>query len=214
MTASGEPLGGEAEAPRHPQRADRGAEARLVQRSGDGDRQAFTDLIRIHRPRVTRVARRLVGNPEDAEDLAQETFVRAWTGLARLDRPGRFGSWLLSITVHLVRDHQRGLGRRPEESAAELFESLRSKPLTSTASDRERRQIIEAAIASLPETLRTVLVLRSLESQSYDDIARITGVRTATARTQMVQARRALRSTLERAFGESLAQFPTGGDAR
>ncbi len=190
---------------------DPGAGARAIaerlERASRGDRAAFSDLIRIHRPRVQRVALRLVGNHEDAEDVAQETFVRAWHGLETLreaDRPAAaFSSWLLGIAVHLSRDLQRARGRRPEDAAASLLDgqgpdALAGSMRTPSAitEEAETRRRVELAIAALPERLRVPFVLRALEGQSYDHVARITGVRAATVRTQLVQARRALRRML------------------
>lgn len=179
------------------------AEAERVARALGGDRGAFADLIRIHRPRVQRVALRIVGNPEDAEDVAQEAFVRAWSGLGRLREGARLGPWLLGITVHLSRDFLRARGRRAEEAAARLLDADATggpasrapgpRALTSAAELRAR---VDLAIAALPTQLRVPFVLRALEGQSFDDIASITGVRPATVRTQMVQARRALRRSL------------------
>lgn len=184
-----------------------GAEAiaARIERARSGDRAAFSDLIRIHRPRVQRVALRLVGNHEDAEDIAQESFVRAWRSLGSFT-PGAqpaaaFASWMLGITVHLCRDLQRARGRRPEEAAATLLDGEagvqgRERAPSALSAEAETRRRVELAIAALPDRLRVPFVLRALEGQSYDEVARITGVRAATARTQMVQARRALRRML------------------
>ncbi|MEM9803388.1 MAG: RNA polymerase sigma factor [Planctomycetota bacterium] len=177
----------------------------LVQRARVGDRAAFADLVRIHRGEVQRVALRLVGNHEDAEDIAQETFVRAWRGLALHRGDGRFGAWLLGITVHLARDLQRRRGQGPETDAAALLESIDAAPNRSpgdSESRREQQRLVEAAIAALPERLRTALVLRAFEGQPYEEIGRITGVRPATVRTRLVEARRALRRLLGRHVGE------------
>lgn len=184
--------------------------AERLERARAGDRTAFADLIRIHRPRVQRVALRLVGSPEDAEDLAQETFVRAWRGLGSFrgtaggaSPNAALSSWLLGITVHLCRDLMRARGRRPEDAAASLLASEdgpqlegRERPPSVLSAEAETRARVELAIAALPERLRVPFVLRALEGQDYDDVARITGVRAATVRTQMVQARRALRRML------------------
>lgn len=184
---------------------------RLIQRAKEGDREAFTGLIRVHRPSVQRVALRLVGNHEDAEDIAQEVFVRAWRGLERL-APGealasRFASWLYTITVRQCRDLMRRRGRRPEHAAARLL--LEGSDLGGSVVSKERgpcevgvrREVaatIETAVAALPERLRVAFVLRALEGLDYGEVGEITGVRPATVRTQMVQARRALRRMLSR----------------
>ena len=178
-----------------------GALEALVASARRGDRAAFADLVRLHRGEVQRVALRLVGNHEDADDVAQETFVRAWSGLELYRGEVRFGAWLLGITVHLARDHHRSRGRRPETEAAAVLETTRadaSSGPSEVGARREQQRLVEAAIAALPERLRTALVLRTLEGQAYDEIGRITGVRAATVRTRLVEARRALRRLLGR----------------
>ncbi|MEL6714794.1 MAG: RNA polymerase sigma factor, partial [Planctomycetota bacterium] len=176
------------------------AERRRVQRARRGDRDAFAELVRVHRSRVQRVALRIVGSPEDAEDVAQETFVRAWRGLGRLDSAGRFGPWLLGICVHLCRDHQRSSGRRAEDAAAQLLDLAAERAddadPSARATEAELRARVELAIAALPTKLRVPFVLRALEGETYEEVARITGARPATVRTWMVQARRALRRSL------------------
>lgn len=173
-----------------------------------GDRAAFSSLIRVHRPTVQRVAQRLVGNHEDAEDIAQDTFVQAWRGLDKFEGgPGaekRFAAWLIKIAVHLCRDLQRRRGRRPEEAAAEILSgSSAQEPAapghgepSRLGAHREAQRHAVGAIAALPDRLRAAFVLRALEGHSYETIAEITGVRPATVRTQMVQARRAMRRML------------------
>ncbi|MEM1449507.1 MAG: RNA polymerase sigma factor [Planctomycetota bacterium] len=182
--------------------ADRGgALDALVTRARSGDRAAFADLVRLNRGEVQRVALRLVGNHEDADDVAQETFVRAWSGLPLFRGDVRFGAWLLGITVHLARDHHRRRGRSPETEAAALLEAAgdqASRGPGEIGARREQMRLVEAAIAALPERLRTALVLRTLEGQGYDEIGRVTGVRPATVRTRLVEARRALRRLLGR----------------
>ena len=194
--------------------------AELIERARGGERDAFAGLIRVHRPRVQRVALRLAGNHEDAEDIAQEVFVRAWHGLDRLKGgPGlapRFASWLYTITVRQCRDLMRRRGRRPEHAAARLLleDAGAGEPTAAPAAAgrepselgarREIQALVETAIAALPERLRVAFVLRALEGLDYGEIAKITGVRPATVRTQMVQARRALR--------RMLARFVEGGD--
>lgn len=181
---------------------------RWITASIGGDRAAFSSLIRIHRPTVQRVAQRLVGSYEDAEDIAQDTFVRAWRGLDKFaggaDAPKHFSAWLIKITVHLCRDLQRRRGRRPEEAAAEILGgSSTQEPAapgygepSRLGAHREAQRHAANAIAALPEQLRTAFVLRALEGHSYGAIAEFTGVRPATVRTQMVQARRAMRRML------------------
>ncbi len=205
----------------------RGLLAGHVARAAQGDRSAFAALIRVFRPEVQRVALRLVGNHEDAEDLAQESFIRGWRGLTRFTADctspegaaERLGPWLLGITVHLARDLQRKRSRAPRREAAavalQLTESLAAKAADGPEAQgkhRETQALLDAALASLPERLRTAIVLRAFEGLDYATIAEITGLRAATVRTQVVQARRALK----RILGPALDTNPDptlGGDS-
>lgn len=188
-----------------------------------GDRAAFAALIRVFRPEVQRVALRLVGNHEDAEDIAQDTFIRGWGGLSRLieahgSAPAaapKLGPWLMGIAVHLVRDLQRQRSRGPRrESAARVLEleaSLRAQVTDepdARGKARETQALLRAAIDSLPDRLRVAIVLRAFEGLGYDTIAEITGVRSATARTQVAQARKALRRILSTSLDLSLGPRP------
>lgn len=198
-----------------------GALDRVVGLACEGDRAAFSSLIRVFRPEVQRVALRLVGNHEDAEDVAQETFARAWGQLGRFVRghgsvelaSERLGGWLVGIAVHIVRDLQRKRLRGPRREAAavamELVESMAGRASDepdAVGSQRETQQLLNAALAALPERLRVALVLRTFEGLEYGAIAEITGVRAHTVRTHVMQGRRALRrilgSALDGHFGE------------
>lgn len=179
-------------------------ERALLERARAGDQTAFDGLVRAHYTRVYAVAYRMVGNHEDAEDLAQDTFVKAHRGIAwyRADAP--FGAWLIRITVHLARDRFRRLGRRPDESPLVLeAEAGSSGEPSDEIGQRELRRVVSDAIARLPERLRTPLVLRALEGLDYDDVAAATGVRPDTARAHVMKARRAL--------ARLLAPFLRGG---
>ncbi|MEM8710981.1 MAG: sigma-70 family RNA polymerase sigma factor [Planctomycetota bacterium] len=183
----------------------------LLGRALEGDRAAFATLIRVFRPEVQSLSQRLIGNHEDAEDVAQETFVRAWSGLARLAASkndleaaaSALAPWLFGIAVHLSRDLLRRRTRAPRREAAARAQDLVQRVTAARHSEpeaqettREIQALIEAALAALPERLRTALVLRAYEGLSYDSIAEIAGIRPATARTHVAQARRALRRIL------------------
>jgi RNA polymerase sigma-70 factor (ECF subfamily) len=135
---------------------------------------------------------RLLGNHEDAEDLAQEAFVKAQRGLAWFRGEAAFSTWVYRIGVHLARDRFRAAARRPPELRfPEEAPAARGEP----GEELDRRELgraVQAAIDRLPERLRTPFVLRALEGLDYADVAAATGVTPATARTQVMQARRIL----------------------
>ena len=196
--SSGEPLREE---------LGREQELDLVERAQAGERAAFGILARAHYRRIFVTARHLVANHEDAEDLAQETFVRAHGALLWYRGEGRFGGWLRRILVHLAHDRFRRLSRAPAAHSLEAlvsqgFPDPRSGRTTATeVGARELEGLVERSIQGLPVRLRLPLVLRTLDGLDYDEIAAATGVTSATARTQVMQARRALARLLARYLG-------------
>ncbi len=163
-----------------------------IARARDGDRAAFDGLVRTYFPRVYSVLFRLLGNHEDAEDLAQECFVRAFAALRFYRGDGAFGGWLSRIAVHLARDHARaGRERGARDIEAVELEGSERTPWQEL-SRRELAAELARSIGSLPEPLRVALVLRVLEGMDYVEVARITGLRPGTVRTQVMKARRLL----------------------
>lgn len=174
----------------------------LVRRAQSGDAEAFDALVRAHFTPVYAFLHRLVGNPEDAEDLAQETFVRAHRSLALYRIDASFSTWLLRIAHHLAIDHRRAAGR-PHRAASfsgvepALVDALveRGPRGANPREEAQRGELVRRlaeALDALPARLKAVLVLRAIEGREYDEIAAILGVRPATARTQVMQARREL----------------------
>lgn len=169
-------------------------EQEWIARARAGDRAAFDELVRLHLQAVNSFLHRIANRREDAEDLAQETFVRAHAALAEFRGDAAFSTWLLRIAWHLAQDEKRRDARRGAVEALEsAAESADRSPAPAEASaQRELADRVRAALQALPLRLRAVLVLRSIEGREYDEIARIVGVRPATVRTQVVQARREL----------------------
>ena len=168
-------------------------EKALLERARAGDREAFDRLVRGQFPRVYAVAFRMLGNHEDAEDLAQECFVRAHRSLAWYRGEGAFSSWLFRIVVHLARDRFRRIERRPKEGGwMASLEPAAPRGPSQELHGKELQRVLVDAIQELPERLRTPLVLRTLEGFDYADVADATGVTPNTARTQVMKARRAL----------------------
>lgn len=166
-----------------------GREAGLVARARAGDRRAFDTLARAHLAEVYGLLHRLVGNHEDAEDLAQDCLVKAYRSLRFYRGEGSFAAWLGRIAVHLARDHHRRRGRR---APTVTLEDEPEVPAGTELSRRELEQRVGEAIDALPHELRAALVLRVLEGRDYADVARATGVKPGTARTQVMKARRRL----------------------
>jgi RNA polymerase sigma-70 factor (ECF subfamily) len=175
-------------------------EQALIRRARSGDRAAFEELVRMHFTRIYAFLHRMIGNHEDAEDLAQDCFVRAWRSLEHYRGEGAFGTWLARIALHLAHDHHRAGARAADALSIDdvaleaVGASLRAEDVDTAelATRGELAREIRRALDRLPDKLRAALVLRALEGRDYDEVAEITGVKTATARTHVMQARKLL----------------------
>ena len=183
-------------------------EAGLIQRSRRGDRQAFTELMELYRERVVRLALHMVGNMEDAQDLCQETFIRAYRALDQFDPDRPFSPWLYRIAHNVVLDHLRRKKSRPALSEPELAQSFEEGPDPSAVSPqrsmltKETYNEVREAIHSLPENYRSVVVLRFLEDLSYGEIAQALDLTEANVMMRISRARRMLRDKLKHLQGE------------
>lgn len=169
-------------------------EQALVRRARAGDRQAFDGLVRLHFGRVYALLFRMLQNHEDAEDLAQESFVRAYRSLASFREEAAFPTWVGRIAVHLATEHHR---RRGRGLRIERVEDASERPAPSSGDSPEAGRgelalALSRALDRLPPRLRAAIVLRTLEEREYAEIAQVLGVRPATARTHVMQARRLL----------------------
>ena len=174
----------------------------LVCRIMNGDSAAFVALVERYKRPVYTLAYRLLGNPTDAEDAAQETFVRAYTRLASYQLGSRFGSWLLSITSHWCIDFLRRR-RAISLDAAGVGAGEMSLPSNgeeypeAVALKTERQREVRAWLASLPEPYRSVLVLRYWHDLSYAEISETTGLPVSTIRMRLFRARQLLSKSRE-----------------
>jgi RNA polymerase sigma-70 factor (ECF subfamily) len=170
-------------------------EATLVAAARDGDRAAFDRLVRAHFGGVYGVLFRMVGNHEDAEDLAQETFVRAWKALGGFRAEAPLRPWLTRIAVRLAMDHFRARGRGAAvvqlDAFSELTQAAGDQPVA-RLNQRELEAAMARAVEHLPPRLRAALVLRVLEGREYDEVATALDLRPNTVRALVVKARRLL----------------------
>lgn len=185
-------------------------DGQVVERAMAGERAALEQLLRAHYARVHATAFRLLGNPEDAEDLAQECFVRAFRSLAFYRGEGSFAGWLRRILVHLAQDRYRAQGTRPE--AERLPGERHDEPGGGrephrALEERELGFLLARALQGLAAPLRVALLLRTREGLEYEEIAASTGVTPATARTRVMKARKLLMRLLAPYLG-SRARAP------
>ena len=169
----------------------------LALRSTQGDLAAFETLARRYQGRVYSYALRMVGDVQEAEDLTQETLLRAFRSLARFDPRQRLVGWLFGIAAHVCRDCLRRRSRRREHvsEAVERAATTRT-PRDEAAAAEEQRNVLEA-VGKLPPKYREVIVLHYLEEMGYDEVAAALGIRPAAARRRALRARDMLRRHLE-----------------
>jgi RNA polymerase sigma-70 factor (ECF subfamily) len=173
-------------------------EARVIERAREGDGDAFDTLVVRWSRRVTSLAWTVTGNRDVAEEIAQETFVRAWETLGRF-RPGLpFGPWLLRIATNLAIDHLRHVKRFDTfDSAPDLVaDRIESPEVQAESSESVAR--IARAIAELPEMQRIIAQLFLVEEYDHAEIAAMTGLTQGTVRSHLSIARAKLRDALSR----------------
>jgi RNA polymerase sigma-70 factor (ECF subfamily) len=168
----------------------------LVRRAQEGDRAAFEALYRQQVGRVYALCRRMAGDPQRAEELTQEAFIRAWERLETY-RPGtRFGAWLSKVAVNVVLSDRRSRGRRSRREYPVDDPDHWDPP--SGRSSPNARMDLEQAIAGLPDGARNVFVLHDVEGYRHEEIGRALGLATGTSKSQLHRARRLLREALTR----------------
>ena len=176
----------------------------LVERARGGDEGAFTALVQRHQDRAFAVAYRLVRQREDALDIAQEAFVRAYQSLAGFKGEARFSTWLHRIVVNLALDHLRRQAhrdageyqdRRGLEEAARSVVAPTPDPHEAAEALETRRQIQEG-LAALPVEQRAVLLLREIDGLSYKDIATSMRCSIGTVMSRLHYARRKMQAFL------------------
>jgi len=184
----------------------------LVERVRDGDLVAFEVLMRRHNRRLFRAARAIVGSDDEAEDVMQHAYVRAFEHLSSYEGRARFSTWLTRIAVYeaLRRLRQSRRVRSLTEAIEERGKlSVRQFTPEQSASDAELRPIIEAAIDALPLVFRTVFVLRAVEQMNVADVATALSIPDETVKTRYFRARQRLREELlERISGFERNAFP------
>lgn len=177
----------------------------LAQRAARGSRNAFVVLVARYRDRIYRVALRMSRNASDAEEIAQETFLRAFRGIASFHGEARFGTWLYRIAVNEALMRKRAARRRPQESLEAAFPGLADVGVAPRAPEALADDRIDgmaaaarahAALAQLDSDQRAALVLRDLEGLTAEEAAEILGVSPEAVRQRAHRARLKLRTML------------------
>ena len=173
----------------------------LVGRARGGDQEAFTQLIVQYQVPLYNMALRMVGGPDDAADIAQEAFLRAWEKIRTL-RDAPFKSWLFQIAANLCYDHFRR-GRRygvmPEEDQTGNVVGLgiATPDPQERAEANERNRLVRQSIQALEHDMRIAIVLRDVNGMAYDEIASVLRVPLGTVKSRIARARAQVQERLQ-----------------
>lgn len=190
----------------------------LVKKAQNNDPSAFEELVRLSQNKVYSLCVRLTGNPADAQDLAQEAFIRAYRALDSFRNEADFSTWMHRITVNIWLNSRRKNGGAPSlsldgpiqgEDGSEIRRDVPdwdSDPLQALE-EKEFRGLVRAALDDLSVEHRSVLILREIEGYSYEEVSRMLGCSLGTVKSRLSRAREAMRcriTELARETGEPL----------
>ncbi len=173
-------------------------ESAVILKVQQGDANAFEALVTAYQKQVYNLALRTVGNPEDAADLSQEAFLRAYRSIGSFRGDSKFSVWLYRLTTNICIDFLRSKGRKPTVSLTMENDDEEVQELD-VADDRfdpeenfqraELQRAVQRGLNALPEEFRTILILRELEGMSYAEIGEILNLEEGTVKSRLFRAR-------------------------
>jgi RNA polymerase sigma-70 factor (ECF subfamily) len=185
---------------------DREVDQTLVERAQRGDKQAFGLLVSKYQRKLARLLSRLIRDPAEVEDVAQETFIKAYRALPSFRGDSAFYTWLYRIGVNTAKNYLVSQGRRAptateieSEEAESYQEGEQLRDINTPEHVLLSKQIgetVNVAMEALPEELRTAIMLRELEGLSYEEIANIMDCPIGTVRSRIFRAREAISERL------------------
>jgi len=185
---------------------DHDVDAQLVARVQRGDKRAFDLLVLKYQRKIIRLLSRMIADPGDLEDVAQEAFIKAYRALPQFRGDSAFYTWLYRIAINAARNWQAARRRRllpvsaQESAGGETFDQIDTLSDIATPesmlTSREIVEAVNAAIADLPADLRTAIVLREIEGMRYEDIAQAMESPIGTVRSRIFRAREAIAARL------------------
>ena len=182
-------------------------ESELIHKAQDGDVAAFEQLIENYQQPVFNLAYRMIGNQDDASDIAQEAFIKVYTSISRFKGNSKFSTWIYRITTNVCLDEIRKRKRLPTFSLSESIDADegeinreiedKSANVEMNFEIEQRNKIINEAILKLPEKHRAVIVLRDVNNLSYDQIAATLDCSEGTVKSRIARAREKLYEILK-----------------
>jgi RNA polymerase sigma-70 factor (ECF subfamily) len=195
--------------------ADQTSDQLLVERVQRGDRRAFDLLVLRYQQRIMKLIMRYVHDPAEAQDVAQEAFIKAYRAMPAFRGDSAFYTWLYRISINTAKNYLVALQRRPVDYGVDLQDpenyeaNVRLRDEDSPeglALQEELRQTVERTIASLPEELRTAIMLREIDGLSYEEIAHAMDCPVGTVRSRIFRAREAIDKSIEALSGPGRAE--------
>ncbi len=180
------------------------ADRELVEQAAAGSREAFDELVRRHHVSIVRLARVLTNGSADAEDIAQEVFVRVWRSLRGFRGESMFGTWLHRVALNVIHSYQgrmmrlRRLLLAAPSAGSRTHDPIERAPDPSDIeADVIMRDAIDKALASLPNELRVAVTLRDIQGLDYREIAKVLEVPIGTVESRIFRGRQRLKPLLE-----------------
>jgi len=183
-----------------------GEEKSLLIKAKSGDIEAFEQLVEVYEKKVFNIALRMIGNYDDANDIAQEVFIRVYKSLGGFKEQSAFSTWIYRITTNVCLDELR---KRKNKKVVYIDEDVKSddgeikrqfeatEPTPEIVAEKNYvRQVVNDAIQKLSEEHRTVIILRDIQGFSYEEIAKITKCPEGTVKSRINRARQALKDIL------------------
>ena len=191
----------------------------VIQRCLHGDQSAWDVIVRQYWRKVFNVAYKFVGRHDEAEDLAQDIFLKVFKSLDTFDRRANFQTWLISVSRNLCIDHYRSIRKERETinrdvDASELSPASQNEGPVAAIEQRDRVILLRQALAALPESLRTAVLMRDIQERSYQEIADTLRLPEGTVKSRINRGRTELARQIRKLRGEDYSPSGTSSDAR
>ena len=191
----------------------------VIQRCLHGDQSAWDLIVRQHWRKVFNVAYKFVGRHDEAEDLAQDIFLKVFRSLDTFDRRANFQTWLISVSRNLCIDHYRSVRKERETinrdvNASELSPASPDEGPVAAMEQQDRVVLLRQALAALPESLRTAVLMRDIQERSYQEIAETLRLPEGTVKSRINRGRTELARQIRKLRGQDYSPGGSSSGAR